>query len=65
MKKILKAYTIGSYRETKFNENCRKEDEIFHNTHRPSVGTGATGANAPINFEQGVPGTRPETEIDG
>ena len=29
MKKILKAYTIGSYRETKFNENCRKEDEIF------------------------------------
>ena len=30
MKKILKAYTIGSYRETKFNENCRKEDEIFN-----------------------------------
>ena len=33
MKKILKAYTIGSYRETKFNENCRKEDEIYHNIH--------------------------------
>ena len=30
MKKLLKAYTIGSYRETKFNENYRKEDEIFN-----------------------------------
>ena len=29
---------------------------------RPPVGTGATGAKAPINFEQRVPGTRPETE---
>ena len=28
--------------------------------YRPSVGTGATGANAPVNFEQWVPGTRPE-----
>ena len=27
MKKILKAYPIGSYRDKKFNENCRKEDE--------------------------------------
>ena len=63
MKKILKAYPIGSYKDKKFNENCRKEDEIFHNTHRPSVGTGATGANAPVDFEQRVPGTRPEFEM--
>ena len=26
------------------------------------LGTGATGAKAPVNFEQWVPGTRPETE---
>ena len=29
---------------------------------RPSVGTGATGAFAPFNLEEWVPGTRPETE---
>ena len=29
---------------------------------RPPVGTGATGAKAPVNFEQRVPDARPETE---
>ena len=27
MKKIVKAYPIGSYRDKRLNENCRKEDE--------------------------------------
>ena len=29
---------------------------------RPPVGTGATGAKAPVDFEQRVPGTSPETK---
>ena len=33
-----------------------------HPNKRLYVGTGATGAKAPVNFEQWVPGTRPETK---
>ena len=33
-----------------------------YSPNRPPIGMGATGAKAPVNFEQQVPGTRPETE---
>ena len=37
--------------------------KLFQKIHpRPPVGTGATGAKAPFDFEQWVPGTRPETK---
>ena len=35
----------------------------FYTQTRPSVGTGAKGAKAPVNFEQLVLGTPPENGI--
>ena len=37
--------------------NDSKDTEMLY---RPSVGAGAAGAKAPVNFGQQVPGTRPE-----